>query len=78
MHDNKDVPPEVRLGADAIKLAIRELAESEPETLRAFLRAIWEHTSDGASSWLGRKLLAMMAAVLFSFALWLATFRGFK
>lgn len=41
----------VRITADGIKLAIKELAKDEPETLRAFLMAIWEHTADGASKW---------------------------
>ena len=62
--------------ADGLKLAIKELAHDEPETLRQFLMAIWEHTADGASRWAGRKLLALVAGALFAAALWLLAKSG--
>lgn len=57
--------------ADGLKMALRELAESEPETLRKFLMAVFEHMADGASKWAGKKLFALLAAALFSAALWM-------
>ena len=62
--------------AEGLKLAMKELARDEPETLRAFLMAVWEHTSDGASKWFGRKFLALLAGALFTAALWLITKAG--
>lgn len=77
MNDNPT--PAARDMADGLKLALRELAEEEPETLRKFLLAVFEHLSDGASSWAGKKLLALLAAALFGAGLWLISkVGGFK
>ena len=57
--------------ADGLKMALRELAESEPETLRKFLMAVFEHMADGAGKWAGKKLFALVVAAMFSAALWL-------
>lgn len=65
--------------ADGLKLALRELADEEPETLRKFLLAVFDHLSEGASSWAGKKLLALIAAMLFGAGLWLISkLGGFK
>jgi hypothetical protein len=67
----QEVPPEVRAYADGIKLALHELAEDEPETLRAFVMATWMHMTDGANKWLGAKILAILSGALVALALWL-------
>jgi hypothetical protein len=59
--------------ADGLKLALRELAEQEPETLRKFLLAVFDHLSDGASKWAGRKLLTAVGAALFAAAIWMVS-----
>ena len=65
--------------ADGLKLALKELADEEPETLRKFLLAVFEHLSDGASTWAGKKLLTLIAAMLFGAGLWLISkLGGFK
>lgn len=50
---------------------MRELAHDEPETLRAFLMAVFTHLNEGASRWAGGKILAFVAATLFGAAIWL-------
>ena len=75
--DNTQQQIRAREVADGLKIAIRELAKDEPETLRAFLMAVWEHTADGASKWVGRKLFALLAGALFTLALWLISLKGF-
>jgi hypothetical protein len=57
--------------ADGIKLAIQELAESEPETLRRFIMACWDHMADGASKAAGKKLFTMVGAAMLAAALWM-------
>jgi hypothetical protein len=71
MTDERQVDPSVRAFADGLKLALRELAHDEPETLRAFLMAVFDHLNDGASKWAGGKILAFVAAALFGAAIWL-------
>jgi hypothetical protein len=61
--------------ADGLKLAMRELAESEPETLRKFLLAVFEHLGDGASKWAGSKMLTMIGAALVAAGMWFVTRR---
>ena len=65
--------PEItsRLIADGFKLALHELAESEPETLRKFILACFRHMSDGASQAAGRKLFTLVGAAMLAAALWL-------
>lgn len=71
--------PAARDMADGLKLALRELAEEEPETLRRFLLAVFEHLAEGASTWAGKKLLTLVAAALFGAGLWLISkLGGFK
>jgi hypothetical protein len=62
---------QARAFADGLKLALRELAHDEPETLRAFLMAVFEHLADGANKWAGGKVLTFIAATLFGAAVWL-------
>jgi hypothetical protein len=76
---DKPTPETIRAReiADGLKLALKELAKEEPETLRQFLKAIWEHTADGASWWFGRRILSLIAGVLFAGALALISIKGF-
>jgi hypothetical protein len=62
---------QARAIADGLKLALRELAHDEPETLRAFLMAVFTHLNEGASRWMGGKILAFLAATLFGAGIWL-------
>ena len=57
--------------ADGVKLALHELAETEPETLRKFILACWGHMADGASKAAGRKIFTMIGASMLAAALWL-------
>jgi hypothetical protein len=57
--------------ADGLKLALHELAETEPETLRRFIMASWGHMADGASKAAGRKIFTMIGASMLAAALWL-------
>ena len=66
----------IRIGAESFKRALRELAKEEPETIRALLKIVWEHISDGSAKWAGRKFFMLVATGLFALSLWLATWRG--
>ena len=66
------VTPEARAIADGVKIAIRELATEDSETVKHLLGVIWVIWSDGANRWFGSKLTAAIAAALFAGALWLA------
>ena len=57
--------------ADGLKLAMKELAEEEPETLKRFLLAVFGHLGEGAQMWFGKKLLTALGAALFAAAVWL-------
>jgi len=59
--------------ADGLKLALKELAEDEPETLRKFLLAVFREVGDGAQMWVGRKLLTALGAALFAMAIWIVS-----
>jgi hypothetical protein len=69
--DYVEESPQARAFADGLKLALRELAHDEPETLRAFLMAVFQHLNEGASQWAGGKILAFVAAALFGAGVWL-------
>jgi len=61
----------VRAYADGIKLALHELAEEEPETLRRFILASFGHVADASNKWVGAKLIAIISGALIALALWL-------
>jgi hypothetical protein len=68
---NKEETVATRDIANGIKLALKELGEDEPETLRRFLMAVFEHLGDGATKWAGRKFFTGVAVALFAASLWL-------
>ncbi len=68
------VRPEVV--AAGLVLALRSLSAKDKEALREFLTAVFDHLSDGASKWVGKKLLARVAAAMFSAGIWLGARKG--
>lgn len=71
MSEREHTPPEVRAYADGIKLALHELAQDEPETLRNFVMATFSHMADGANGWVGGKVIAVISGSLVALALFL-------
>ena len=67
----ESVSADVRAYADGIKLALRELAHDEPETLRNFVMAAITHMADGANNWVGGKVIAIISGSLVALALFL-------
>lgn len=78
MKKQEEPNQQVRDGADALKLALQELARDEPETLKALMIAMWEIASDGANKSLGRKLWTLIGTALLAAALSFVAWKGGK